>query len=240
MTWPWLDLVARLTQNGLKLQDDHHHWFQYHHSPQVQSYHVCRDGIAGIIVPSKITCKIAHKTCVIPLIFVFYVWWPFVTWSLPWIELSIKHLLNQYLALYFRSIRNKFWPKSDDFEVSTTRNLKAPILNLDLTLTWHVTSFGKFRGCFRIVSSRAFERRIARLTAAIHSRVMTRGRLTPPPSKSRVAKYPSNCRVNTLPIIFFWKFVFRVVLGVGFESSNDSSISGTNMEIWSAQISKFL
>ena len=60
-----------------------------------------------------------------------------------------------------------------------------------------MTSFGKFRGCFRIVSSRAFERRIGRLSAAIRSRVMTWGRLTPPPlSKSRVAKYPSKCRVK--------------------------------------------
>ena len=41
-----------------------------------------------------------------------------------------------------------------------------------------MTSFGKFRGCFRIVSSRAFERRIGRLSAAIRSQVMTWGRLT--------------------------------------------------------------
>ena len=120
-----------------------------------------------------------------------------VTWSWPWTELNIKHLLNQCLTLYFRSTRGKFWPKTDNFEVSTACNLKAPILTFDLTLTWHVTSFGKFRGCFRIVSSRAFERRIVRLSAAIRSRVMTWGRLTPPPpSKSRVAKYPSKCRVK--------------------------------------------
>ena len=108
-----------------------------------------------------------------------------VTWSWPWTELNIKHLLNQCLALYFRSTRGKFWPKTDNFEVSTARNLKAPILTFDLTLTWHVTSFGKFRGCFRIVSSRAFKRRIVRLSAAIRSRVMTWGRLTPPPPASR-------------------------------------------------------
>ena len=123
-----------------------------------------------------------------------------VTWSWPWTELNIKHLLNQCLALYFRSTRGKFWPKTDNFEVSTARNLKAPILTFDLTLTWHVTSFGKFRGCFMIVTSRAFKRRIVRLSAAIRSRVMTWGRLTPPPpSKSRVAKYPSKCRVNPRP-----------------------------------------
>ena len=104
-----------------------------------------------------------------------------VTWSWPWTELNIKHLLNQCLALYFRSTRGKFWTKTDSFEVSTARNLKAPILTFDLTLTWHVTSFGKFRGCFRIDSSRAFERRIVRPSAAIRSRVMTWGRLTPPP-----------------------------------------------------------
>ena len=129
-----------------------------------------------------------------------------VTWSWPWTELNIKHLLNQCLALYFRSTRGKFWPKTDNFEVSTARNLKTPILTFDLTLTWDMTSFGKFRGCFRIVSSRAFKRRIVRLSAAIRSRVMTWGRLTPPPppSKSRVAKYPSKCRVNR---VFYWKLV---------------------------------
>ena len=74
-----------------------------------------------------------------------------------------------------------FGPKKDNFEVSTTRNLKAPILTFDLILTWHVTSFGNFWWCFRNVSSRAFERRVARLSAAIRSRVMTWGRLTPPP-----------------------------------------------------------
>ena len=118
--------------------------------------------------------------------------------SLPWTELNIQHLLNQCLALYFRGIRSKFWPKTDNFEVSTARNLKAPILRFDLILTWHVTSFGKFRGCFRIVSSRAFERRVARLSAAIRSRVMTWERLTPPPplSKSRVAKNPSKWRLT--------------------------------------------
>ena len=63
-----------------------------------------------------------------------------------------------------------------------------------------MTSFGKFRGYFRIISLRAFEHRVARFSAAIRSRVMMWGRLTPPPpSKSRVAKYPSNCRVK-------WKF----------------------------------
>ena len=122
-------------------------------------------------------------------------------WPLwPDLDLEPSLISNIYsisgLALYFRSTRGKFWPKTDNFEVSTARNLKAPILTFDLTLTWHVTSFGKFRGCFRIVSSRAFERRIVRLSAAIRSRVMTWGRLTPLPSKSRVAKYPSKCRVN--------------------------------------------
>ena len=39
-------------------------------------------------IPSSLysTCKIAHKTCATPLIFVFYVWWPFVTWSWPWLN----------------------------------------------------------------------------------------------------------------------------------------------------------
>ena len=47
----------------------------------------------------------------------------------------MKHLLNQYLVLYFRSMRNKFWPKTDNFEVSTARNLKVPIMTFDPTLT---------------------------------------------------------------------------------------------------------
>ena len=117
--------------------------------------------------------------------------------------------------IYFRSIRSKFWPKTDKFEVSTSRNLKAPILTFDLTLTWHVTWFWKFRRCFRIVSSRAFERRVARLSTAIRSRVMTWGRLTPP-SKSRVAKYPSNCRVKgNSPLSkkcchWFWHYSFSL------------------------------
>ena len=136
------------------------------------------------------TCKIAHKTCATSLIFVFYVWWPFVTWSWPWTELNIKHLLNQCLSLYFRSTRSKFWPTTDNFEVSMARNLKAPILTFDLTLTWHVTSFGKFRGCFMIVSSRAYERRIVRLSAAIRSRVMTWGRLTPLPQQVAGGEIP--------------------------------------------------
>ena len=130
--------------------------------------------------------------------YVFCVWWPFVTWPWPWPDLSIKHLLNQNLPPFLRSIWRKFWPKTDDFEVSTARNLKAPILTFGMTLTWHGTSFGKFRGCISTISSRAFERRVVRLSAAIRSRVMMWGRLTPPPppSKSRVAKYPSNCRVK--------------------------------------------
>ena len=44
-----------------------------------------------------------------------------MTWSWPWTELNIKHLLNQCLALYLRSIRSKFWPKTENFEVSTAR-----------------------------------------------------------------------------------------------------------------------
>ena len=44
-----------------------------------------------------------------------------------------------------------------------------------------------------IVSSSDFERRVARLSATIYSRVFN----APPPSSQQiaVAKYPSNCRV---------------------------------------------
>ena len=62
-------------------------------------------------------------------------------------------------------------------------------------LTWpwpDVTSFGKFRGCFRIVSLRVFERRIGRLSAAIRSWVMTWGRLTPPSASRGWRNTPAN------------------------------------------------
>ena len=135
-----------------------------------------------------------------------------VTWSWPWTELNIKHLLNQCLALYFRSTRGKFWPKTDNFEVSTARNLKAPILTFDLTLTWHVTSFGKFRGCFRIVSSRAFKRRIVRLSAAIRSRVMTWGRLTPPPPPASRGwrSTPANAGLRRVEPYVKWSWKVKV------------------------------
>ena len=78
---------------------------------------------------------------------------------------------SQFLPLCFLSIWSKLWPKTDNFEVSIARNLKAPILTFNPTLTWHVTLFGKYR-CFRIVSSRACERRVARFSATICSPVM--------------------------------------------------------------------
>ena len=102
-----------------------------------------------------------------------------MTWSWPWCELSIRHSLNQFLPLWFRSIWRKLWPKTAIFEVSTARNLKSP--DFDLTLTWHVTSFWKWR--FWTVWSRAFERRVARLAATSRSR----------------AGYPSQCLVSPSP-----------------------------------------
>ena len=119
-----------------------------------------------------------------------------VTWSWPWTELNIKHLLISVLPYISGVLEVSCGPKLIILRSLRLVTWKPPILTFDLTLTWHVTSFGKFRGCFRIVSSRAFERRIVRLSAAIRSRVMTWGRLTPLPSKSRVAKYPSKCRVK--------------------------------------------
>ena len=64
--------------------------------------------------------------------------------------------------------------------------------------TWpHLENLGRALGSsHRDLSNAA--KKIGRLSAAIRSRVMTWGRLTPPPplSKSRVAKYPSKCRVK--------------------------------------------
>ena len=73
-----------------------------------------------------------------------------------------------------------------------------------------MTSFGKFRGCFRIVSSRAFKRRIVRLSAAIRSRVMTWGRLTPPPASRGVAKYPSKCRVKQVAEAKYRRYLLHI------------------------------
>ena len=131
----------------------------------------------------------------------FYVWWPFVTWSWPWTELNIKHLLNQCLALYFRSTRSTFWPKTDNFEVSTARNLNAPIFTFDLTLTWHVWRdlIWKIEGVLedRLIESFRTPHRWSVCGHLFASYDVERLTLPPPPPrKSRVAKYPSNCRVK--------------------------------------------
>ena len=80
-----------------------------------------------------------------------------------------------------------------------------------LTWPWPDTwsHFENLGGALGFVSSRAFERRIVRLPAVIRSRVMTWWRLTPPPppSKSRVAKYPSKCRVNLQTSVFRLQFI---------------------------------
>ena len=111
-------------------------WHFWHDWPDLVSWLTQTDLIARKPSPLYSTCKIAHKTCAASLIFVFYVWWPFVTWSWPWTELSIKHLLKQYLALYFRSIRSNFWHKTDNFEVSTARNPKGKPRFWPLTWPW--------------------------------------------------------------------------------------------------------
>ena len=122
--------------------------------------------------------KIAHKTCATPLIYLcilrsMNLCDMSVTWSWPLPELSIKHYSISTFAyclgvlgasfgqqmIFMRSLRSVTWKPS----------------LLTFGLTWHVTSFGKFRGCFRIVSSRGFERRVDRLYAAIRSRVIRWG-----------------------------------------------------------------
>ena len=60
---------------------------------------------------------------------VFCVWWPFVTWS--WPRLNIKHYSVRSFP-YCLSIWRKFWSKTASFEVSTARNEKA--FDFDL---WH-------------------------------------------------------------------------------------------------------
>ena len=87
---------------------------------------------------------------------------PYILWVFG-VSFGPKLIILRFLRLITWKPRFWLWP------------------DLDLTrgLIWNIM------GCFRIVSSRAFERRIARLSAAIRSRVMTWGRLTPPPLASR-------------------------------------------------------
>ena len=138
LTWPYLPDL------DLSLHIDSPKWAQ----------------IARQLLPSFSTCKVPHKTCAIPLIFVLHMA-TFcdltLRWSWPWPEHSIKYWLFRYLPLSYRSIWRKFWPRTANFEISTTSNLKVSDFSFDLNLTWHVTSFRIFSGCFRSDSSRAFE-----------------------------------------------------------------------------------
>ena len=108
--------------------------------------------------PPYSTCKITHKTCATTLNLMFLCMVTFcdltMVWSWPWPELFIKHSLSQFLSLSFKSIGESSFAqnvhKTANFGVSTTHNLKDPDVTFELTLTWHVTSFWKFRRCFRI------------------------------------------------------------------------------------------
>ena len=122
-------------------------------------------------------CKIVHNRCAIPLIFLLTMV-TFcdlnLTWSWPRTEPSIEHELNQFLPLWFRSICRKFWPKTAILRFLRPVTWKQPNLTFDLTLTWHMISFWKFRGRFKTASSRDFERRFVRLAAINRSRVRQR------------------------------------------------------------------
>ena len=160
--WPDLDLTFYL---------DSPEWFQIARRPS----------------PLYSTWKIAHKRCATLLICVLSMV-TFcdlnLTWSWPWPEFSVKHSLNQFLPLWFRSIWRRCWPKNAVFEVSARRSetWKTPILTFGLTLTWPETSFWKFRGRYKTVSSRAFERLVARLAAISRSRVRQGASDAPLPS----------------------------------------------------------
>ena len=111
----------------------------------------------------------------------FYVWWPL--W--PDLDLEPSLISNIYsisvLPYISGVLEVSFGPKLIILRYLRLVTWKPRFWLLTWPWPAHVTSFGKFRGCFRIVSLRAFERRIVRLSAAIRSRVMTWGRLTPPP-----------------------------------------------------------
>ena len=114
-------------------------------------------------------------------------WRPDLKWPGVKIFTQDAQRINEQLCQIWRRCAPPFFcypRKTDGGHICAPpgrARVKAPILTFDLTLTCHVTSFGKFRGCCMVVSSRALQCRVVRLSAAIHSRVTTWGRLTPPP-----------------------------------------------------------
>ena len=145
-----------------------------------------------------------YKRCATPLIYVFWVWWPFVTWI--WYDLkpdpSLVSNINSISSFpYGLGVFGEiFGPKQVFLRSPRPVTWKPPILTFDLTLPWLVTSFWKFRGRYETVSSRAFERRVARLAAISRSRVR-QGEASdapPPPSKWKMTGYSSQCRITPL------------------------------------------
>ena len=88
LTWPWSDLTLHL--NSPK-------WSRIARGPS----------------PSYSTWKITDKRCATLLMYFEYddILWPEHD-LVPGLVISVKHSLNQFLPLWFRSIWRKFWPKT--------------------------------------------------------------------------------------------------------------------------------
>ena len=111
--------------------------------------------------------------------------WPFVTSAWPWPVLTISIKRTQALPLYFGSIYGDLGALllSQVGWVLRTENAETlnafdlwPDLDLD---TWPFKK--NFKNCFRTVSPRPFQRRLARLAAVIGLGVSLGGALLRPP-----------------------------------------------------------
>ena len=140
LTWPWIDFRFFFVQMKSK----------------------CK-----ITVTTSSSSKMDHKTCVKRHIWKFWIWWPFLTWPRPWPGLNMKQFHSSVPSPGPWSTYGKFWAKHVTFEVTTSCNLKHPILNLwpDLDLTRDLNF--EFSKWFGSISSRSFECRLVRLSTFI-------------------------------------------------------------------------
>ena len=134
------------------------------------------------------------------LVYVFWAWWPFATWIWPDRDFDPSLVLNINSIGSFL-YDSRVFGESFSLKLLILRSLrpvtwKPPILTFGLT--WHVTSFKKFRGALRPSHQEISN---AASLVSLRSAVLEldRGRLIPPPpSQRKVAGYPRQCRVKYL------------------------------------------
>ena len=111
-----------------------------------------------------------------------------LTLTLTWAKYENFHSVRT-LAWFLGVHMEIFGAKTAKFEVSMVRNLHTLSLSFDLTLTSHVTSIFNFSKCFRSVSSRSFECRLAHISKTNRFR----------DSKGRRIRSPSRWWVQSSP-----------------------------------------